>query len=315
MTPKHTDIAGKLRQRFFSGLHLGILEPGIRLPSANEIAVEMGVDRRAVLQAYRELEREGIVELRQRSGIFFGARPQGLPGLTPPAAWAVDVVTRAIAMGIPAPRFADWFRGRLSTDGLRALCVECNDDQLGALSAEMRSDYGFETDSANVDELLAERTPGDKLKRAAILVTTHFHAGEVKELAARVGRPWIAVSLRTDIYAEIARLLRSSAVYFVVVDARFEKKLHRIFESVSGAAGFHALVIGRDDVTVIPYDAPVYITRAARARVDDDSLLQRVLPEERVFSQESAREILSLVITSNMAVLPARETAVDGSAA
>ena len=67
MTPKHTDIAGKLRQRFFSGLHLGILEPGIRLPSANEIAVEMGVDRRVVLQAYRELEREGIVELRQRS--------------------------------------------------------------------------------------------------------------------------------------------------------------------------------------------------------------------------------------------------------
>jgi len=74
-------------------------------------------------------------------------------------------------------------------------------------------------------------------------------------------------------------------------------------------------VIGRDDVTVIPDDAPVYITRAARARVDDDSLLQRVLPEDRVFSQESAREILSLVITSNMAVLPGRETAVDGSAA
>ena len=50
-------------------------------------------------------------------------------------------------------------------------------------------------------------------------------------------------------------------------------------------------------------------------RVDDDSLLQRVLPEDRVFSQESAREIFSLVITSNMAVLPGRETAVDGSAA
>ncbi len=303
MTPKRTQLTGILRQRFFSGLHLGILKPGIRLPSANEIAVEMGVDRRVVLQAYRELEREGLVELRQRSGIFFSAEAPGLPGLSPPAAWAVDVVTHAVAMGIPAPQFAEWFSRRLSTNRLRALCIECNHDQLASLSAEMQSDYGFDTDCADVDDLLAERSLETELARADILVTTQFHAGEVKELAAKAGRPWIAVSLRTDIYAEIARLLRSSEVYFVVLDQRFAKKLHHIFESVPGGSGFHALVVGRDDVETIPDDAPAYITRAARPQLDNDRLLQRVLPEERIFSLESAREILALVISSNMDAL------------
>jgi len=296
-------LADALRRRFFSGLHLGLLRPGSRLPSVRDLATEMSIDRRVVLRAYRELEREGLVELRERSGIYFGSRTPGLPGLSPPAEWATDVVTRGLAMGIPAPEFPTRFNSFLSTVRLRALCIECNRDQLTSLCTEMTSDYGFEAEGADVDELLLEGPPREELRRADLLVTTQFHAGEVRELAARVDRPWIAVSLRTDIYKEIARLLGSSEVFFVVTDHRYAAKLHRIFEPVKGGSGFHSVVMGRDDVTAIPDGAPTYITRAARPKLGDQRLLERVTPEERVFSETSAREIISLMIGSNMHAL------------
>lgn len=298
---KQIELAELLKQRFFSGMHLGLLRPGSRLPSVREIELELGIDRRTVLRAYRELEREGLVELRQRSGIFFSGSASGVPGLPPPAEWAVDVVAQGMKMGIPPSQFAARFETYLSSRPLRALCVECNADQVESLCAEMASDYGFEANGADVDELLAESTPRDGLRKADLVVTTQFHAGEAKDLAARVGRPWIAVSLRTDIFAAIARLLPSGPVYFVVTDIRYATKLHKIFRTVRGGSAFHALVIGRDDVSIVPDSAPVYITRAARPKLQDKTLLHRVIPEERTFSMASAREIVSLVIGSNSA--------------
>jgi DNA-binding transcriptional regulator YhcF (GntR family) len=308
LAPKRTQLADLLRQRFFSGLHLGLLRPGSRLPSTRELAIELGVDRRLIVQAYRELEREGLVELRQRSGIYFGPRAPGRAGarLSPPAEWAVEVFARGLEMGIPAPQLGDHLGAYLATLRLRACCIECNEDQIGALRAELEADYGLETTGAEVDALLAEPSPPAALRRADLLVTTTFHAGEVQELAARAGRPWIAVELRTDIYAEVSRLLEGSAVYFVVRDARYAEKLRRIFASTAGAGNLRALVVDRDDVGAIPDGAPAYITRAARARLGPSPLLERVMPEERVFATASAREILTLIVRSNIAALEAK---------
>lgn len=301
-------LAETLRQRFFSSLHLGVLEPGSRLPSVRELAAEMTVDRRAIVAAYRVLERDGLVELRQRSGVYFADGAPGLPGArrSPPGDWAVDVAVRALEMGIPAPRLADRFHDLLSTLRLRACCLECNGDQRASLCEELLDDYGFASDSLDVDEALAE--PGrPELHRADLFVTTQFHAGEVQELARRVGRPWIAVTLRTDIYTEIARRLPTGPVYFVVSDPRFAVKLGRIFSAVEGASNFRAVVVGRDDVSALPLRAPVYVTRAARPRLAGHALLERVMPEERSFAPSSAKAILSLIIQRNLAALGVRE--------
>ncbi len=84
-----------------------MLKSGDRLPSVRDLELEFGVTRRAVLKAYRELEREGLVELKQRSGIFVSTTGAGLQKLSPPAEWVVDVFARGLAMGIPAPRFPE----------------------------------------------------------------------------------------------------------------------------------------------------------------------------------------------------------------
>ncbi len=260
------------------------------------------MDRRVVLRAYHELEREGLVELSERSGVFFSGNAPGLPGLSPPAEWAVDVLANGVAMGIPVPQFPDHFKRYISTQKLRAVCIECNLDQILLLCTEMTSDYGFDAEGADIDELLGESSPRQSLLNADLLVTTRFHAGEVQEIANRIDRQWLAVSLRTDIYSEIARLIKTSNVYFVVADKRYAEKLDRIFSSVDTAAGFHPLVAGRDDVSAVPAGSPVYITRAARDILQGHPILNRVIPQERVFSHESTREILRLVVATNLSI-------------
>ncbi|AQT70608.1 MULTISPECIES: GntR family transcriptional regulator [Streptomyces] len=51
-------------------LRLGLLEPGDRLPTAREVVEALAINPNTVLKAYRELEREGLVEGRRGLGTF-----------------------------------------------------------------------------------------------------------------------------------------------------------------------------------------------------------------------------------------------------
>lgn len=51
-------------------LRLGLLMPGDRLPTAREVVEATAINPNTVLKAYRELEREGLVEPRPGLGTF-----------------------------------------------------------------------------------------------------------------------------------------------------------------------------------------------------------------------------------------------------
>jgi len=66
-------------QQTKQALRLGVLMPGDRLPTAKEVAETSAVNPNTTLKAYRELEREGLVEPRPGLGTFIRrslARPQ-----------------------------------------------------------------------------------------------------------------------------------------------------------------------------------------------------------------------------------------------
>ncbi|AXK31850.1 GntR family transcriptional regulator [Streptomyces armeniacus] len=70
-------------QQTKQALRLGILVPGDRLPTAKEVAETCAVNPNTTLKAYRELEREGLVEPRPGLGTFVRrslARPQAGAG-------------------------------------------------------------------------------------------------------------------------------------------------------------------------------------------------------------------------------------------
>lgn len=65
-TPLYAQIANRLRV----AVATGELAPGASLPSVRQLAAEVRVNPATVVQAYRELERDGIVDSRQGAGTF-----------------------------------------------------------------------------------------------------------------------------------------------------------------------------------------------------------------------------------------------------
>jgi GntR family transcriptional regulator len=60
----------QIAQQVKQALRLGLLAVGDRLPTAKEVVAATAINPNTVLKAYRELEREGLVEPRQGAGTF-----------------------------------------------------------------------------------------------------------------------------------------------------------------------------------------------------------------------------------------------------
>src|SRR3954453_14763206 len=60
----------QLVQQVHQSLQLGLLEPGDRLPTAQQVVASLAINPNTVLKAYRDLERQGLVRARPGLGTF-----------------------------------------------------------------------------------------------------------------------------------------------------------------------------------------------------------------------------------------------------
>lgn len=115
--PPYLQIAQQVRQ----ALRLGTLLPGDQLPTAKAVVEQTAVNPNTVLKAYRELEREGLVEARPGLGTFV------LRSLARPDS-AIDAELRA-----ELERWLD-----------RAAAAGFDPDQIDALFADVRGRHAME---------------------------------------------------------------------------------------------------------------------------------------------------------------------------
>jgi DNA-binding transcriptional regulator YhcF (GntR family) len=64
--PTYLQVVQQVRQ----AVRLGILRPGDQLPTVKEVVGSLAINANTVLKAYRELDREGLVEGRRGLGTF-----------------------------------------------------------------------------------------------------------------------------------------------------------------------------------------------------------------------------------------------------
>jgi GntR family transcriptional regulator len=88
--PLYLQIMDEVRR----ALVVGTLRPEDPLPSVRELASELVVNPRTVSQAYRELEREGVVYVRRGQGTFVA--PDAHPGRQERLALGREVAKRAL---------------------------------------------------------------------------------------------------------------------------------------------------------------------------------------------------------------------------
>ncbi|SIO06237.1 GntR family transcriptional regulator [Agromyces cerinus] len=63
----------QLRRAVIDGVRDGTLVAGTRLPPVRTLAAELGLAANTVARAYRELERDAVIETRGRNGSFVSA--------------------------------------------------------------------------------------------------------------------------------------------------------------------------------------------------------------------------------------------------
>ncbi|AKN71473.1 MULTISPECIES: GntR family transcriptional regulator [Streptomyces] len=114
---RHSGVATYVQivQQTKQALRMGLLRPGDRLPTAREVVEATAINPNTVLKAYRELEREGLVEARRGLGTFvrrsLGTAPADSPLRRELQEWA----DRARAAGLERDDVAALFTAVLDT--------------------------------------------------------------------------------------------------------------------------------------------------------------------------------------------------------
>ena len=75
VVPPYLQIVQQVRQ----ALRMGVLDVGDQLPTVREVVSATAINPNTVLKAYRDLEREGLIEARAGHGTFVRRLPPGPP--------------------------------------------------------------------------------------------------------------------------------------------------------------------------------------------------------------------------------------------
>ena len=299
-----SELIDMLRSRVLRATQASTLVSGDRLPSARDLAQELELDHRLVLAAYRALADEGLVELRQRGGIYVARRTERADGIPPlPTSWLVEMLAQGLTREIPAADLHEWLRRCTETLRLRVAVITSTADQGAGLCRELADDFGLEAEWILADDVRGSAKPPLPIRRADLVVTTEAHQHWATPLAADLRKELCVIEVRPDLVKGEWALLFRRPVYAVVADAEFGDMLRRFFADVPGVDNLHVLVLGHDDLAAIPDDAPTYVTQRARAHLGGVTIRGRVLPAARTISPASARALLGFIVRSNIEAL------------
>ena len=303
-------LVDQLRDRIVGALHLGSLHPGDRLPSIRDVSQELAADHRAVAQAYRVLETEGLVEVHTRSGVYV-AEQERLGGemMGETARWMAGVLTEAWRRRITIPGLPELVRRCTAVVRLRCACVESTEDEMLAYCAELTEDFGLECvpvyvgpdpplNPATSEERAALR---EKLSDVDLVITTSFQSGLVRAATEGMETPLVVLRINPDMVKIIRRSLHDGLLTVIAADERFGDRIRSIFRDDLAGGGRVQVVLADDARAVASLDRsePVLMTRAAHQRIGDTDLVLLV-PHSPTFAPETARELSEIIIRLNM---------------
>jgi hypothetical protein len=284
-----------LRRRVHWGIHLGLVKSGDRLPSLRAASTEFGVDQRLVLAAYRELEQEGLVVMRPRSGIYVA--PERQPSANPPASarWMSEMFLHGFARGVPPKSLGSLLTCAVAQQPLTAACYECNADQILWMASQLRGEFGLSTtwvDTTDQPEVAAER-----LKHADFIVTTTFHAADARKLGEQFDLPVVVATAGRDGVTQIRAELGRGPVYFIGSDQRYAQKLLDACDSTRWMSNLRPIVADQLRHTEIPAGAPVVVTQAVAETLGPD-VPRGAAVFDYPFSTEARGEILGVMLAA-----------------
>lgn len=210
----------------------GAWPTGTKLPTERELALELGVSRNTVSQAYKELESEGVLASTQGRGTFVADSSYTVhqENRKEKILRIIDVaMEESVGLGFTIDDFISFVhvRGMEKKEFLakvKVAFVECNPEQLA--EAHWNLGPGVTLIPLLLSELKQPRGR-ERMKGMHLVMTSTGHLHEVKQLLGGVELPVLGISLqpKLETIVRIAKLPPGRNVALVCESALFADKV------------------------------------------------------------------------------------------
>jgi DNA-binding transcriptional regulator YhcF (GntR family) len=301
------ELTKRIRDQLIGSLHIGELRTGDRLPSIRQMARGLGEDPRRVARAYRALQKEGLVEVRSRSGVYAATQSgAGESLLEDTAEWLAQVLLEGWTRRITVGRLPDVIRHHSTGMPVRCALLDSCADAMEAFGHDLENDFGFQVIPVWLDTLPPPDAPLDRfpdlLRSADLVVSTIFTATAARAIATRLERPLITVRVHPRAAAAVIAKLERDTLTVVCADPSFGERMRLQYAEHVRSPAQIRVVLADDPAAeaVLAGSDPILLTRAARNRLKP--LRARMLiPHSPVLSPDSALEILRFLVRAHSA--------------
>lgn len=216
-------ILDRLRERIVSGIYFGLWRPGERLPSIREVAEAENVDRKTAAAAYRRLEREGLVRVHPRSGVYL--RAQRPPEASTPLErlyrrWLENTYARASALGLRTNTILHLVSAVAEIERIRIPVVEQDWPQAETIASELRDRAGVNTMPIPLSSLTRD---DPAWADAPFVVTTPYCRNAV--LSVDGSKPVVEATLAQDTVRELKERIQDGQLAIIVANENVASKL------------------------------------------------------------------------------------------
>ena len=210
---------------------------GHRLPSERELAKEMGVSRKTVSLAYKELENQGFLSSHQGRGTFVIKVPKSDKAkVYKNIVKTIDeCFDTSLKIGMDADSFINLCKQRVKEyknrlHGLKIMLVECDKEQLDYFCKELELGVEVSITPVLLQDFKANFINiNQKLKDFDFLITTLCHIQEVKEIINddSINILPIALNPQLESIIKIARIPKKSSIGVLTISENFANKVER----------------------------------------------------------------------------------------
>jgi DNA-binding transcriptional regulator YhcF (GntR family) len=182
--PYHLQLEEQIKQLVWNGQ----LTPGTRLPSVRELAGYLRINRNTVARAYEGLERQGFVLSNGAKGTFVcETPPQPTTQVDKLQNFLKETFARLNDLGLNPEDFAVQLLAYAQSQQKnghvrRILLLECNNPQLEQFRGELETSLPVTVETMLLDDLSKLGVDTLNLLNYDAVVTTFFHADEVRAM-------------------------------------------------------------------------------------------------------------------------------------
>jgi DNA-binding transcriptional regulator YhcF (GntR family) len=231
----------RLRDRILVGRYFGRWGPGDRLPSVRDVARHEEVDRKTAAAAYRRLQREGLVRVEPRSGVYLG--PDTADTTRDPlrrlhAQWLESALTSAAELGLTSAGVARMLHGVARIEAQRIPVIDEDAEHATVLARELAQRTSLQFMPAAPHQLRANVAA---FRAAPFAVATP--AARLRMEPAMRRTPVVAATLEPQLLERVGRTAAHGPVAVVVGTRGLRDELRRALD--------HGLVDGGERVRIV----------------------------------------------------------------